>query len=236
MHDVVIVVESTGTAADLEHLPCSPMWQGSAMTPRLGDATSRAGGVMIGVHSRFSAHGVRTECEAIIIRRVLAVTFWHAAQVVAHIFGVHIDPALSDGQKLWVFRRIATAGGRYPEAVSAVGGDWNLTHRDEERLRIDGTERRDTYMEADRFDSAMRRFAEVSQPHYAFPLPSVTSGAFSMIDRWYVCVGGRGELQTTLLPITLTISARDARWGPASEVSCWRRQVGCVPGHFGPKA
>lgn len=198
------------------------------MTTRPGETTSRAGGVVIGVRSHILVRGIRAGCEEVIVGRVMSVTFWHNARVIAHIVGIHIDLALSGGQQLSVFRHLAAAGGRHPEAVSVVGGDWNFMQRDEERLRMDGSELRDAYMEADRFESVMQRFAEVSQPHYTFRRRGLVAGdAFSRIDRWNTMVDevcfrrllflagvvgafAAAHAASDNLPITLTISAREA--------------------------
>lgn len=120
--------------------------------------------------------------------------------------------------------------------TSVVGGDWNFMQKDEERLRMNGSERRDTYLEADRFESFMQRFTEVSQPHYTFRRRRLASGDnFRRIDRWYslvddVCfrllsfmagvVGAfaTADVASDHLPITLRISASDAH-------GCRRRRL-----------
>lgn len=76
-HDFVTVVESRGTAADLSHLPTTHEWRGTFRATRPGEATSHAGGVVIGVHRCFERMGCRIS-HVVATGRVLVATVYDA--------------------------------------------------------------------------------------------------------------------------------------------------------------
>lgn len=113
----------------------------------------------------------------------MLVTRSRDARVVASAVGVNIDPTLDGRQQLSGFPHISASGSRLPDALS----------RDEERPRMDGSDRRDPYLASDRVESVMQHDAEVSQPHYTFRRRGLASlETFSRGDRWYVVVDAVG--------------------------------------------
>lgn len=107
-------------------------------------------------------------------------------------------------------------------------------HRDDGRLRTDGSERCDAYLASDRSDSVIRRLTGAHQSHYDFSLRGLVG---CDTDRWYVLaielvdenktigdsslmVGAIGAFTAAdnpcgRLPITLTIAQLLTRTPPA---------------------
>lgn len=134
------------------------------MRTQLGDVTSHAGGVIIGIHRRFEAHGLQVHRDIVVPGCAIYAAVSRDGRYLLHLLNVRIDPSLEVFRQLDVFRRVAAAG--HLGALNIFGGDWNIIQRDEERDRNDCTARRDLLLVVTLICNLLPR--RVSATHHTF--------------------------------------------------------------------
>lgn len=184
-HDIVLFQETRGKSADVLTLPSGFFWTGSFFRASDFDASSRAGGVVVGVRR---AMGGAMTARTIEISRgrciVVQLRDWCAA---LHIINVHLDPAMATGARINFLHSIRDFISNGVARPTFVGGDWICLVHDESRLDIERGERRDNSRVSAAFDAMFGDMTECAQENYTFSrVFSVGENAvYSRLDRWY---------------------------------------------------
>lgn len=184
-HDVVLLQETRGKEADMLTLPSGFVWMGSFFRASDLDATSRAGGVVLGI--RLIVPGARAACMVEVSRGRCFATRIHHGSGSLCLINVHLDPSMSPSGKhsfLRSFRNYVDSGDPTP---TFAGGDWNFLATDEVRLDVERGERRDGTRIATAFDAMCVDFTECAQEQHTFSrvFDDGANAVYSRIDRWY---------------------------------------------------
>lgn len=120
-HDVILLQETRGKAADILTLPGRFVWTGSFFRASDFDASSRAGGVVVGIRRTVAgAEGARLV--EISRGRCVSVELRVAGDSL-DVFNVHLDPAMGQSGRVHFLRSIRdyiSAGAARP---TFAGGD-----------------------------------------------------------------------------------------------------------------
>lgn len=184
-HDVILLQETRGKSADLLTMPSSFVWSGSFFRASDFDATSRAGGVVIGIR-RTLAGASEARMVEISRGRCIAMQLRDGPDAI-DVINVHLDPALSHAGRYAFLRSVwEYIDGGIPTPVFA-GGDWNFLETDEVRLDLERGERRDGSRLAAAFEAMFDDLTECAQDQHTFRrlFEEGSNAVYSRLDRWY---------------------------------------------------
>lgn len=218
-HDLVLLQEIRGKAEDMLTLPSGFVWLGSFFRASDLDATSRAGGVVVGL--RESVPGARTALMVEIGRgRCMAIQLC-TEDCAFGVINTHMDPSMRQSARHLFLRSVRDyIDGRLP-APTFAGGGWNFLATDEVRLDVDGGERREGSRISAAFDAMFMDFAECAQEQHTFSRVSGggENAVYSRLDRWY-CNLDPHALGRIVVSVSVVGSLLDAN-RPSDHLPVW---------------